>query len=603
MNFSNKREDFRKFVLENLKEKFFLISLFFLFSIFLGAVETSVVGSLRPIIDVLQDPSKINTYNKLINSYLEINLETELFTKIFFLFFALLFLLSGSLSITTIYLSNKVREYFHFSWKKKLLNGYFKKEISFFSKFQPGDLIQKILLHTREGASFFYEISTIIRESFVALAIYILLLIISIKYTIYLSLFALVIFFITWTVGRLFVVEQTKKRNEAQKEIFSLVEIIIRGIKIIKSFNKEKYFEDLFTDKNFIYKKKEILTTSFTPLPAILLRNLVFIIILVATYTIINQSNNLIDHANLSTFVIFIGGFYKINNCFGAINNAILSSSRLLPSLQIISEELKENEKTKIELDNEKIKSFDLNNFNNQLEFKNMNFTHEGNNEPTIDNINFKINKGSSNLFIGPSGSGKSTFIDLIIGFKKCDGFIKIDKNETLELKKTKLNNFSYLGQNSFLFPGTIKENIIFFEKEIDEKRYDEVVNLCKIKEILEKFSKITNLTEDESIKLSEGQKQRICLARTLYSDKSIVILDEALSNIEKSLEKVIINDVLNYIKNKNQILIVVSHSLKNYEKADKILVLNFGKIIQEGTHSELKDLEGFYKKNVRTSE
>ena len=111
MNILNKRENFRKFLLENLKEKFLLISSFFLFSIFLGAIETSVIGSLRPITDVLQDPDKINTYNELINSYLKVNLETELFNKFFFLFFILLFLLSGLLNITTIYLSNKVREY------------------------------------------------------------------------------------------------------------------------------------------------------------------------------------------------------------------------------------------------------------------------------------------------------------------------------------------------------------------------------------------------------------------------------------------------------------------------------------------------------------
>lgn len=589
--------EFRNFIIENLKEKKILIFLFFLSSILLGIIESSVVGSLKPIVDVLQDPGQIKIYNNQINSYLNEDIGPKNFKKIFFLSFVILFLLSGFLNLLCIYLSNKVREYFHYSWKLKLLKNYLNKDISFFNKFQSGDLIQKILVHTREGASFFYETAIILRESFIAITIYILLLFISIKYTIYVSIFAAIIFFITWLVGKLIIVKQTKFRNKSQEQVYSLTEMILRGIKIIKSFNKENFFLDFFINKNRIYKKKEILTTSLIPVPAIILRNIVFIVIIIAAYIVSNIPIENYNLQNISTFIIFIGGFYKINNSFGSINNAILSSSRLYPSLQIISQEIQKDENQK-NYEEETDQKFDLNSFKKNLEFNKISYKYSGNNNSTLNNLNFKFIKSSTNLIVGPSGSGKSTLIDIILGFKNASGEIRVDDQKNVNIKNKRFINYSYLSQNSLLFPGTIRENIIFFEKLIDQEYYNKIVNICKIKDILEKFSSDYNLENNESYKLSEGQKQRICLARTLYSNKPIIILDEALSNIEVSLEKQIIDDVLKLVKEENKTLIVVSHSLKNYENVDQINVINNGKIEQKGTHDELKNLEGFYKKN-----
>lgn len=595
-NHTNKFQ-FRNFIIENLKEKKTMISLFFLCSILLGIVESSVVGSLRPIIDVLQDPGQIKFYNNYINSYLNEDIGPKSFKKIFFLFFVILFLLSGSLNLLCIYLSNKVREHFHYSWKLKLLKNYLNKDISFFNKFQSGDLIQKILVHTREGASFFYETAIILREIFIAIMIYILLLFISIKYTIYVSIFAAIIFFITWLVGKLIIVKQTRFRNKSQEQVYSLTEMILRGIKIIKSFNKEIFFLDSFMNKNRIYKKKEILTTSLIPVPAIILRNMVFIIIIIAAYIVSNIPIENYNLQNISIIVIFIGGFYKINNSFGSINNAILTSSRLYPSLQIISQEIQKDDNQK-NYEKESDQTFNLNGFKKNLEFKKISYKYSGNINSTLDNLNFKFIKSSTNLIVGPSGSGKSTLIDIILGFKNASGEIRVDDQKDVNIKNKRFINYSYLSQSSLLFPGTVRENIVFFENSIDEKYYEKIINICKIKDVLEKFSNDYNLENNESYKLSEGQKQRICLARTLYSNKPIIILDEALSNIERSLEKQIIDDVLKLVKEENKTLIVVSHSLKNYENVDQIIVINNGKIEQKGTHNELKNLEGFYKKN-----
>ena len=265
--------------------------------------------------------------------------------------------------------------------------------------------------------------------------------------------------------------------------------------------------------------------------------------------------------------------------------------------MQIISQEIQKDENQK-NYEEETDQKFDLNSFKKNIEFNKISYKYPGNNNSTLNNLNFKFIKSSTNLIVGPSGSGKSTLIDIILGFKNASGEIRVDDQKNVNIKNKRFINYSYLSQNSLLFPGTIRENIVFFEKLIDQEYYNKIVNICKIKDILEKFSSDYNLENNESYKLSEGQKQRICLARTLYSNKPIIILDEALSNIEVSLEKQIIDDVLKLVKEENKTLIVVSHSLKNYENVDQINVINNGKIEQKGTHDELKNLEGFYKKN-----
>ena len=126
---NHNKKKFLQFIVQNLKEKRYLIILFFLFSLLLGIIESSVVGSLKPITDILQNPGEIYSYNIYFNSYFKSNIELETFRKIFFIFFIILFLFSGFLSLTCIFLSNKVREDFHYSWKMQLCKNYFQKDI------------------------------------------------------------------------------------------------------------------------------------------------------------------------------------------------------------------------------------------------------------------------------------------------------------------------------------------------------------------------------------------------------------------------------------------------------------------------------------------
>ena len=294
--------------------------------------------------------------------------------------------------------------------------------------------------------------------------------------------------------------------------------------------------------------------------------------------------------------ISFFAGFYKINNSLGAINNAILSATRLYPSLVLISSEIDDLEKNqKILMENKKLIQF-----KNQISFENVFFKHKENLQNVIDGVNFVIKKNSSNLIVGPSGSGKSTFLEILAGQHNFEGKILID-GLLINSEDFDIQNISYLNQDSVLFLGSIKENIVFFEKDedINNEILREIYHVCKLDELLEDMEK--NRVQDIHVynKLSLGQKQRVCLARALYSNKKIVILDEAISNVEKNLEKEIIINLLNFLQKYKKTSIIVSHSIANYIHVDNIAIMSDGKIIQNGKHEELIKYNNFYKDNI----
>jgi ABC-type bacteriocin/lantibiotic exporter with double-glycine peptidase domain len=210
---------------------------------------------------------------------------------------------------------------------------------------------------------------------------------------------------------------------------------------------------------------------------------------------------------------------------------------------------------------------------NNNIEFQNVTYSYNAY-QNILENVNFKIEPNEKVLLIGPSGSGKSTICKLLnennLKFK---GMIKL--NETSE-KDYSLNairkNITYVGQNEKLFSGTIKENIIC-DRNIDDKKFLEICKICKLEEIIEKRPNRYQTFINASLNnLSGGEKQRIILARALLKNSKILILDEALSEVNIEMEKEIINNIKEYFE--NQTLIYVSH--KNVQSEFK-KIINIG--------------------------
>ena len=230
------------------------------------------------------------------------------------------------------------------------------------------------------------------------------------------------------------------------------------------------------------------------------------------------------------------------------------------------------------------------------IEFKNVCFGYN-NEKMVINNLSFKIKGNSSVALVGESGSGKSTIIKLIMGLIKYhNGNILIDNNE---LSKINLNSFydhvTYISQDVPIFDGTLRENLVF-DKRISDEEIIKVLKFVCLDQFYEKLSDgLDTELGEKGIRLSGGERQRVALARLFFDESKIIILDEATSGLDNITEKIVMENVLKYLKNKT--LIIIAHRLETIKDVDTIYVLENGTIKEQGKYQELLLKDGYFSK------
>jgi ATP-binding cassette subfamily B protein len=231
-----------------------------------------------------------------------------------------------------------------------------------------------------------------------------------------------------------------------------------------------------------------------------------------------------------------------------------------------------------------------------EIEFKNVNFSYL-NDENIINDLNFKIKPKEKVAFVGHSGAGKSTIFKLILrAHDISSGQIFFDKNEIKDFKLNSLmDNISYVPQDPLLFHRSINENIGL--GKFSEMKVEEASKLANSDSFVKKFkNKYETLVGERGVKLSGGEKQRIAIARAILKDSPILLLDEATSALDSETEKLIQEALFNLMKDKT--VLVIAHRLSTIIKMDRILVMDQGKIVEEGSHDELlKNKNGIYYK------
>jgi ATP-binding cassette subfamily B protein len=237
-----------------------------------------------------------------------------------------------------------------------------------------------------------------------------------------------------------------------------------------------------------------------------------------------------------------------------------------------------------------------------KIEFRDLSFSYNG--REILKGINFSIQEGESLGIVGEIGSGKSTLVSLIPRlFEPNKGEIRIDGIPIKEIAFSMLRrNIGFVPQDTFLFSDTIKNNIAFGQPEASESEIYRVARLAEIHEEIMSFpSKYEEIVGERGITLSGGQRQRIAIARTILTNPKVLILDNALSSVDIEKE---INIIQNLKKEfKGRTLIIISHRLRSIIGLDKIIVLDYGKIVEEGTHNELMENKGLYFNLFKTQE
>ncbi|MDP6877093.1 MAG: ABC transporter ATP-binding protein [Candidatus Marinimicrobia bacterium] len=240
----------------------------------------------------------------------------------------------------------------------------------------------------------------------------------------------------------------------------------------------------------------------------------------------------------------------------------------------------------------------DLGIFNKSISFNKVHFEYNEDNDQVLDQVSFTINKGEVVAMVGPSGAGKSTIADLIPRFfDVSSGVIEIDENDIKKLSLASLrNNMGIVTQEVILFNDTIKNNIAYAQSNVSD---DAIYAAAKAANALEFIEKTPNgfdtLIGERGAKLSGGQKQRLAISRALLKNPPILILDEATSALDTESEKKVQKAIEALMKDRTTL--VIAHRLSTVQNADKIIVIDRGKVIETGTHQKLYDQNGVYRK------
>ena len=382
-----------------------------------------------------------------------------------------------------------------------------------------------------------------------------------------------------------------RERQDTTGKVTAFTQETLSGIFVIKAFNNTDFVIDKYKDltkEEFeqAYKTTKI-KAKVSPINEVITTFMVLLVVLYGGYQILVTKK--ITSGDLISFVTALGLMHQPLKRLISKNNDLQDS---LPSADRVVEIF--DEKIETDVFGEAVK-FDEKIQN--IKFENVNYKYDDSNEYVLKNINLDVKAGEIVAFVGKSGSGKTTLVNLLARFFNTDeGSVTVNgvniKNIPLSIYR---NKFAIVPQETFLFGGTIKENISFGKEVSDE----EIISAAKManaynfiqEDLPNKFE--TEVGERGAL-LSGGQKQRIAIARALIKNPEIMILDEATSALDSESEK-LVQDALDVLM-QGRTTFVIAHRLSTIVRADKIVVMDNGEIKEMGTHSELIAMNGIYK-------
>jgi ATP-binding cassette, subfamily B, bacterial MsbA len=464
--------------------------------------------------------------------------------------------------------------------------------ISYYSEKRKGDVMARMLGDVNEVQnSFFMVLELIVKEPLTIVFAIVAMMKISLELTVFVFIFIPISGFIISKIGKSL---KAKSRN-AQKEngqLISIVEESLGGLKVVKSYNAESYFKKTFNASidrllrlNNSIGKKNNLASPMSEFMGI---------VTIAVLLWYGGNLVLVDKTlNGALFIVYLGLAYNILTPAKAISKASYAVKNGLAAAERVFEIL-EVENTIVNKEN----PFQKETFENKIAIENINFRYG--NENVLKNFSLEVTKGKTIALVGQSGSGKSTIANLLTRFYDVnEGSIKIDGIDIRDWDMHSLRNLMGLvTQDSILFNDTIKNNILLGKQNATD---EEIIAALKIANAYEFVKDLPNGIEtnigDAGGKLSGGQKQRLSIARAVLKNPPIMILDEATSALDTESEKFVQVALENMMQNRTSI--VIAHRLSTIQKADKIVVMQKGEIVEQGTHDELLAKNGTYSKLV----
>jgi ATP-binding cassette, subfamily B, bacterial MsbA len=463
--------------------------------------------------------------------------------------------------------------------------------LSYFDEKRKGDIIARMTNDVQEIEwSIMTSLEMAFRDPITMLAYLGFLFVLSPKLTIFVLVMLPVSGYIIGRIGKS--LKRTSDKGQMKMGfILSIIEETISGLRIIKAFNAINFADRRFRKTNAeytrlmvrLYRKRDLAS----PLSEFLS---VFVVTIILWYggKLVFTPGNLLDAA---AFLVYLGIFSQLMPPAKAITQAYYNIQKGAASVERIQHILNEPEVI-VQIPN----AINKKDFARDIRYNNVSFWYEK--DVVLKNIELTISKGRTIAVVGPSGAGKSTLVDLLPRFYDClDGSILIDDVPIRDLNIDDLRGLmGIVSQETILFNDTVFNNIAFGMDHVSEEKVISAARVANAHEFIEKMPNgyYTNIG-DRGTKLSGGQRQRLSIARAVLKNPPILILDEATSSLDTESERLVQQALENLMRNRTSI--VIAHRLSTIQFADEIIVLQNGSLVERGTHIDLLEKKGVYRK------
>ena len=583
------------------------------FNILYSLLQIASIGTLLPILSVMfgtvekVDTSKVPVWSGRIADYfgylkdwayytIQVNMDEHGGIKVLAVLCsitAVAFLLRNIFRYLGSYLLVNYRVGITRDLRTLMYDKFLKLPVSFFTEQRKGDMMSRISndIGAVEGG-IMGSLVDIVNSPFMIISSLTALFLLSPK----LTLFSLIVFpimgwIISW-VGKS-LKKQARFAQEELGNLFSLVDETLKSSKVIKIFNADKILKNRFNKTTSQWQHHAISMSRRRELASPMSEFLGSITMLIITYyavtEIINGTNK-----DPATFLAFIGVFFQVLDPAKRLSNAISAIQGGMASLERVSEVLDYDLKVE-EIPN----PTSISELKDKIEFKNIGFYYEKSNL-ILKNVSITLPKGKTVALVGQSGSGKTTIANLLARFYDVsEGEILIDGHNIKNLKLTDYRQLlGMVTQESVLFNDSVYNNILMGNPDATEAQVIEAAKVANAHEFISQLQDgyYTNIGDDGN-KLSGGQKQRVSIARAVLKNPPIMILDEATSALDTESERYVQEALEKMMENRTSL--IIAHRLSTIQKADHIVVMEKGDIIEQGSHQELMEKNGTYRKLV----
>ena len=534
--------------------------------------------------------SIVDHFNYLLSNYaiMEGRYQTLIMICVFLV--SMVFLKNLFTFLSTFFLSDLIQSSV-LDFRNRLFKKVLYLPMSFYTEERKGDLLSRFSVDLKEiELSVKATTNAIFKDPFYIVGYFLTLFVISYKLTLFIIIFLPIAGFVISRIS-----SGLKKRSKLGQEnvgnMLSMTEESLYGLRIIKSFNAQQFILERFkAQSGYLYRlmlgvnRRVFMASPVSEFLGV-----------VATAGVLLYGGRLVLGNEIlpDVFIGYLILFSQLISPFKSISKAIYDSSQGIAALNRVDAVLNEEEKI-VDSPNALEKLI----FKNEISFENIHFKYDE--QEILNNISFQIPHGKTVALVGHSGAGKTTLADLLIRLHDVSsGQITIDGHNIKNINSSALRSLmGVVSQESILFNDNVYNNIAFGDSDVNEEKVIEAAKMANAHEfIIALENGYKTIIGDGGNKLSGGQKQRISIARALYKNPQILILDEATSSLDTASEKAVQQALDRLMQNRTSL--VIAHRLSTIKNAQKIIVLDKGKIVEMGSHDELIKQNNFYKRFI----